>query len=127
MREVFVKNIKDLAKSNSDFRRVIYTGAHAQLVVMNIPAGTDIGLETHDTIDQMIVIVDGEAEVVINNDRQKVEEHEVVYVPAGALHNVTNTGDEDLKLYTVYAPPEHPDGTVHKTKAEAEAAEHAHH
>ena len=91
---------------------------------MSIPPGGDIGEETHDTIDQLLYFAKGEGEAILNGESKPVEKGDVVFVPAGTLHNFKNTGDEDLKIYTTYSPPEHPDGTIHKTKEEAEAAEH---
>lgn len=121
---MFNVNIKDLAKENANFRKVIYTGKNSQLVLMSIVQKGDIGNEVHETIDQIFVFVEGVGEVVINNsERQKVEKHSAVFVPAGTWHNIVNTGDEDLKLFTVYSPPAHKDGTIHKTKEEAEMEE----
>jgi mannose-6-phosphate isomerase-like protein (cupin superfamily) len=118
----FHDNIKELAKENTNFRKVLYTGKYSQLVIMSIPPGGDIGEETHDDVDQVLFFVKGEGEAVINGEVKPVEKGQAVYVPAGTLHNFKNTGSEDLKLYTVYSPPEHPDGTIHKTKEEAEAS-----
>ncbi|MBI1863191.1 cupin domain-containing protein [Candidatus Microgenomates bacterium] len=120
---MFAVNIKKAAKENSNFRTVLETGTHSQLVVMSILPGSEIGAETHEGTDQILVFVAGQGKAVINGESRPVEKHDVVFVPAGALHNFINTGDEDLKLYTVYAPPEHAPGTVHKTKEEAEKAE----
>lgn len=121
---MFNVNIKNLAKENTNFRKVIYTGKNSQLVLMCIPQKGDIGNEVHETIDQILVFMDGEGEAVINNsERQKVEKNSVVFVPAGTWHNFINTGDEDLKLFTVYSPPAHKDGTIHKIKEEAEKEE----
>ena len=117
-------NIKELAKENTLFRKVVYTGKYSQLVLMSIPAGGDIGEETHDTIDQILFFVKGEGEAVLSGESKPIKKGDVVFVPAGTLHNFKNTGQEDLKLYTVYSPPAHPDGTVHATKEEAEAAEY---
>ncbi len=91
---------------------------------MSIPVGSDIGKEAHPNTDQILFFVKGKGEAMLNDETKKVEEHDVVFVPAVTMHNFINTSDEDLKLFTVYAPPQHPDGTVHKTKEEAEAAEH---
>ena len=118
----FQTNLKELAKENIFFRKVVYTGKYSQLVLMSIPVGGEIGEETHPTVDQILFFVEGEGEAILEGKASPVEEHGVVFVPAGTLHNFKNTGDEDLKLYTVYSPPQHPDGTVHKTKEEAEAA-----
>jgi mannose-6-phosphate isomerase-like protein (cupin superfamily) len=117
-------SITDAARDNADFRRVLSTGPHAQLVVMSIPAGEDIGEEVHDDVDQVLSIVDGSGEAVLDELPTEIGEGDLVMVPAGTKHNVRNVGTGDLKLYTVYAPPEHPDGTVHRTRAEADAAEH---
>ena len=102
---------------------MLHTGEHSQIVAMSIPVGGDIGEEVHPNTDQMLFFVDGEGEAILDGETRKVEEHDVVFVPAGTRHNFKNTGDEDLKLFTVYAPPEHPDGTIHKTKEEAQKAE----
>jgi mannose-6-phosphate isomerase-like protein (cupin superfamily) len=119
---------KDTEK-NKNFRKVLFTGKHLQLVVMSLKGGEEIGNEIHKTVDQFFRIEEGEAKFVLNN----TEEHvigagEAAVVPAGTWHNVINTSKtKPLKLYTVYTPPQHKDGTIHKTKAEAEAAEAAEH
>lgn len=120
---MFAEDIKKLTKENTYFRKVLHTGQYTQIVAMCIPVGGDIGEEVHPNTDQMIFIVDGEAEAKLNGETRRVEEHDVVFVPAGTTHNFTNVDDEDLKLFTVYAPPEHPDGTVHATKEDAKNAE----
>lgn len=121
---MFNVNIKDLTKENTNFRKVVYTGKNSQVVLMSIPQNGDIRNEVHETIDQFFVFVGGEGEVVINNsEKEKIEKHNAVFVPAGTWHNIINTGDEDLKLFTVYSPPAHKDGTIHKTKEEAEEEE----
>jgi mannose-6-phosphate isomerase-like protein (cupin superfamily) len=120
---MFVQNIKELTKENTNFRKVLQTGKYSQIVVMNIPVNGDIGEEVHQNTDQMLFFIDGEGEAIVNGEIQRVEEHDVVFVPAGTIHNFKNVGDKDLKLFTVYAPPEHSDGTVHATKADAEKAE----
>jgi mannose-6-phosphate isomerase-like protein (cupin superfamily) len=117
-------SITDAASGNTDFRRVLSTGPHAQLVVMSIPADGEIGEEVHDDVDQVISIVDGSGEAVLDDVPTPIGGGDLVLVPAGTKHNVRNVGTGNLKLYTVYAPPEHPDGTVHRTRAEADAAEH---
>lgn len=116
---MFQENINKLAIENSNFRKVIYTGTKSQLVLMSIPVGETIGEETHPNTDQILFLVTGEGEAILNEQTSKFEKHEAVFVPAGTKHNFKNTGDEDLKLYTVYAPPAHADGTVHQTKADA--------
>lgn len=117
-------SITDAARDNADFRRVLSTGPHAQLVVMSIPAGGEIGEEVHDNVDQVVSIVEGSGEAVLDDVPSQIGDGDLVLVPAGTKHNVRNVGTGDLKLYTVYAPPEHPHGTVHRTRADAEAAEH---
>ncbi|HVZ58585.1 MAG TPA: cupin domain-containing protein, partial [Patescibacteria group bacterium] len=108
-----------------NFRKVIYTGPHAQLVLMSLLPGEEIGEEVHKTTDQVLFFVAGDEEVeaVINDKPFWVEEHGVVFVPAGTKHNFINKGSEDLKLYTLYAPPAHKDGTIHETKNDAEKEE----
>lgn len=115
-------NIMKAAESNSDFRRVLYTTNRTQLVLMSVGVGEDIGMEVHD-LDQVLVFVSGQGETILEGEKAPVGPGDVVVVPAGAAHNFVNTGDEPLKLFTVYAPPEHAAGTVHKTRAEADAAE----
>lgn len=118
----YVDDIEDVTEENGDFRRVLYTGKNLQLVVMSLPPGCDIGEEVHDDRDQFFRIEEGEGVIVIDGVENPVEDDIAVIVPAGARHNVINTGEEDLKLYTIYGPPEHKDGTVHKTKEEADAS-----
>ena len=115
----FVENIEQLTLDNTDFRRVLYTGKHLQLVLMTLQPGDDIGEEVHDGHDQFFRIESGKGEVLIDGTRHPVQDDDAVIVPAGARHNVTNTGDAPLKLYTLYAPPEHKDGVIHPTKADA--------
>ena len=117
-------DIVKLARSNDAFRREIATGEHSQVVAMTIPAGEEIGEEVHSENDQLLVFVDGQAEAVLDGRSSTVGPNDLVLVPAGTRHNFINTGDGPLRLVTVYAPPEHPPGTVHQTKAEADAAEH---
>lgn len=117
-------SIIDATRDNTDFRRVLSTGPHAQLVVMSIPGGEEIGEEVHDDVDQVLSIVEGSGEAVLDDVATPVGGGDLVLVAAGTKHNVRNVGTGDLKLYTVYAPPEHADGTVHRTRADAEAAEH---
>lgn len=120
----WVGSIDDEARTNGSFRRVLFTGPHAQLVVMTIPAGSEIGEETHDDVDQVLSIVAGRGEAVLDGEARAIGPGDLVFVPAGTRHNVRTVGGDPLRLHTVYAPPEHPDGTVHATKAEADAAEH---
>jgi mannose-6-phosphate isomerase-like protein (cupin superfamily) len=119
----FVDDIEDRTEENSDFRRVLYTGKQMQLVLMALEPGEEIGDETHADRDQFIRVEKGSGEVWIDGARTKIESDMAIVVPAGARHNVKNTGDEPLKLYTLYAPPEHAEATVHATKADAVASE----
>lgn len=119
----FVADIEDLTEANTDFRRVLYTGKHLQLVLMALRPGEEIGEEVHADHDQFFRIEDGEGEVWIDGVRTRIEGDDAIIVPAGARHNVINTGQEPLKLYTIYGPPDHRDGIVRATKAEAEASE----
>lgn len=105
--------------SNESFRKVLYTGEYSQLVAMTLPVGGDIGMEVHDDGDQYFRIESGEGEVVIDDTAYAVMPGDVVIVPAGAQHNVTNTGTEVLRLYTMYSPPHHKDGIERATKQEA--------
>ena len=116
------KNYLELAGENDDFRRTLVTGEYAQVVAMTIQPGGEIGEETHDG-DQILFFVAGEGEAVLEGESEPVRANDMVFVPAGTLHNFVNTGSQPLRLVTTYAPPEHPDGTVHRTKAEADAAE----
>ena len=116
----FVGNIEELTEASSDFRRVLYTGKQLQLVLMAIEPGGEIGEEVHPDRDQFFRIEEGAGEVWIDGHRTKVEGDFGILVPAGARHNIRNTGDEPLKLYTLYGPPEHRDGVVHATKEQAE-------
>jgi mannose-6-phosphate isomerase-like protein (cupin superfamily) len=119
----FNKNIFELAKENNFFRQEILTNEHSQIVLMSVEPGDDIGEESHD-VDQVLMFVAGQGEAVLNGERSTIQANSLVVVPAGTMHNFINTGSTALKLYTVYAPPEEEPGTLHKTKAEAVAAEH---
>ena len=124
----YTDNIEDRTLENSNFRKVLFTGKYMQLVVMSLKPGEDIGEEVHDTVDQFFRIEEGEAKVVMNGEETILTDDMVAIVPAGTLHNVINTSDtNDLKLYTIYAPANHPEGTIHATKADAMAAEEEHH
>lgn len=117
----FVADIEKLTEQNSDFRHVLYTGRHLQLVLMTLRPGEDIGEEVHDDNDQFFRIENGNGEVWIDGTRTKVKDDDAIIVPAGARHNVVNTGDKPFQLYTIYAPPAHREGTVRATKADATA------
>lgn len=119
-------NIERDTLANEDFRRVLYTTERLQLVLMTLRPGEEIGLETHHDIAQFIRIEAGEGRAVLNGQEIALEDGSVVVIPAGVEHNVVNTGSEPLRLYSIYTPPEHADGTVHRTKAEADADEHHH-
>lgn len=117
--------IATVAEQSADFRRVLWTGIHAQLVVMTIPPGGEIGEEVHEDTDQILTFVSGTGEAVVAGETRKVAQGDLVAVPAGTTHNFRNTGVNPLVLYTVYGPPAHAEGTVHATKDEAGAAEAA--
>ena len=129
----WVGDIERETIDNGTFRTVVFTGEHTQLTVMRLAPGEDIGREMHPQLDQFLRVEAGTGRVELGRSEDGVDEtHEVgpdwaVIVPAGVWHNLVNTGDEDVKLYSLYSPPEHPPGTVHSTKAEAEEAERAHH
>lgn len=121
----FVGNIEELTEQNDDFRRVLYTGHNVQLVLMALKPGEEIGEEVHEDRDQFFRIETGKGEVWIDGVCNQVKADDGIIVPQGARHNVVCSGTETLRLYTIYGPPEHVDGTVHKTKADAdEAHEH---
>jgi mannose-6-phosphate isomerase-like protein (cupin superfamily) len=122
MMKGFVANIEDRTLANTDFRRVLYTSKEMQLVLMTLQPGEEIGEEVHSDVSQFFRFEAGEGEVWIDGACQRVSGNVGVIVPAGARHNVKATGSEPLKLYTIYSPPEHIDGTVHKTSEEAKAA-----
>jgi mannose-6-phosphate isomerase-like protein (cupin superfamily) len=119
----FNEDIVARATSNGWFREVLSTGPYCQVVVMSIPVGGDVGEEVHDHVDQVLVCVAGDAYAVLEGERSDVHPGHLVHVPAGTRHNLVNAGSVDLKLYTVYAPPQHAVGTIHKTKAEADASD----
>ena len=117
-------DIEQQTVENGDFRRVLYTGGHLQLVLMCLPPGCDIGSEVHEDRDQFFRFEEGRGQVDIDDNTYDVVDGSAVIVPAGARHNVRNTGDNPLKLYTLYGPPEHKDGIVQATKEEADARHH---
>lgn len=129
-KEPLIVNIDCLTKANPYFRTALWTGEHLQVTLMSIPVNGDIGLEVHSHLDQFLRIEDGCALVMMGknknalNYQQRANSDFAVIVPAGTWHNIVNIGRSPLKLYSIYAPPQHPFGTVHKTKAEAEEAEH---
>ena len=123
-RRPFVVDIEKATKQNNTFRTAIWTGKHLQVVVMSLRVGEDIGLEVHPTVDQFLRIESGQGKVQMGESKnrltfeRRVSDDDAIMVPAGTWHNLTNTGNKPLKLYTIYAPPEHPFGTVQRTKAE---------
>jgi mannose-6-phosphate isomerase-like protein (cupin superfamily) len=123
----FVDNIEEKTEQNSFFRQVLYTSKYTQLVVMSLLPGEEIGIEVHPAVDQFFRIEEGQAKVIIDGEEHEVYEGFAIIVPAGSQHNVINTGNNPLKLYTLYSPPNHPDGTIHRTRAEAIAAEEEEH
>jgi len=125
----FVGPIEKQTLKNTNFRQVLFTGKHAQLVVMSLQPGEEIGNEVHKKVDQFFRIEQGKARFVFDGGEEYVVgDGDAVIVPAGTYHNVINASNRGrLKMYTIYSPPNHPDGTVHRTKAEAEAAEAEHH
>ena len=123
----YLNNIEEITEKNNDFRQVVYTSQHQQLVVMSILPNEEIGTEIHEVTDQFLRIESGEGKLVMNGEEHAIKAGDAFIVPAGAQHNVINTSPTiSLKLYTVYSPPHHKDGTIHKTKAEAEADEKYH-
>ena len=124
MKRGFCDDIDRLTIDNEDFRRVLYTGEHLQLVLMSLAPGEEIGEEVHEDRDQFFRFEEGEGVVVIDGKEHKVQDDFAVIVPAGARHNVRNTSEEPLQFYTLYGPPEHKDRVVHRTTEEAEARHH---
>ncbi len=126
----WVGDIERLTLDNQNFRTVVFTGGHTQLTLMRLAPGEDIGLEAHPHLDQFLRLEQGKARLELGSTQDAIEEtHDVeedwaFIVPAGVWHNVVNTGENEVKLYSLYSPPEHPAGTVHRTKQDAEAAEH---
>ncbi len=114
----FVDNIETLTTENTDYRRVLYTGKYMQLVLMTLQPGEEIGSEVHETHDQFLRIESGSGEAIIDGTKHAVADDDAIIVPAGARHNVINTGDKPLQLYTLYGPPEHRDGVKQATKAD---------
>jgi mannose-6-phosphate isomerase-like protein (cupin superfamily) len=119
----FIGDIENRTEANQDFRHVLYTGPHMQLVLMSLNPGEEIGEEVHESTDQFFRVEEGKGEVSIDGRRTQIESDDAIVIPAGARHNIRNVGDKPLKLYTLYAPPQHEDGTVHRTKQDAERLE----
>ncbi len=116
----FVGNIENLTRTNSFFRQVLFTAAHSQLVVMSLQAGEEIGLEVHPDNDQFIRVETGTGKAVLNGEEHELSDGFAIVIPAGTNHNIINSGDGEMKLYTIYSPAHHRDGTVHKTKQDAQ-------
>jgi mannose-6-phosphate isomerase-like protein (cupin superfamily) len=116
--------IATVAEQHADFRRVLWTGKHSQLVIMTVPPNGEIGEEVHE-VDQILTFVSGVGEALVSGEKRKVAQGDLVVVPAGRKHNFINTGPNPLVLYTVYAPAEHADGAIHRTKEEGDAMEEA--
>ena len=128
MQTGYTSNIESETLENSNFRKVLFTAPESQLVLMSLKPSEEIGLEAHDHGDQFFRIEAGTGEAIIDGETIALADGVALIVPAGAEHNVTNTSTtEDLKLYTIYSPPQHPDGTIHATKAEADVYEASHH
>jgi mannose-6-phosphate isomerase-like protein (cupin superfamily) len=123
----YSEDVARMARENEDFRRVLFTTERSQLVLMALRPGEEIGEETHEGTDQVLAFVEGEGEAVIEGDARPVRAGTVAVVPSGTRHNFVASAGAPLKLFTVYTPPEHPDGTVHHTKAEADEYEREHH
>jgi mannose-6-phosphate isomerase-like protein (cupin superfamily) len=124
----YVTNIEKKTLSNAYFREVLFTAPHMQLVLMALRPGEEIGLETHGDVDQFIRVEAGRGTAILDGKEHALEDGSSVVIPAGTKHNVINTSQTDaLKLYTIYSPPEHPDGTIHRTKSDADAYERDHH
>jgi len=119
----FNEDIIERTTRNTWFREVVATGPHAQVVVMSIPPAGEIGEEVHETVDQVLTFVSGTGTATMDGERSPVAPGHLVLVPAGTRHNIVNDGPTDLRLYTIYAPPQHAPGTIHRTKAEADADE----
>ena len=125
---IFADNIEQITLDNNNFRKVLSTNEHSQLVVMSLKPMEEIGMEVHGNVDQFFRIEAGRGKVIANDQEYEVSDGYAVIIPAGTNHNVINTSEtEDLKLYTIYSPANHPDGTIHTTKEEADLYEKAHH
>lgn len=123
----YVSNIEQETEQNENFRKVLFTAPHSQLVVMTLQPGEEIGMEVHPDNDQFLRIESGSGKAILSGEESAIGDGFAVIVPAGTQHNIMNTGSGKMKLYTIYSPAHHPVGTIHKTKADAEAAEAAEH
>lgn len=120
----YVGKIEDITLANNNFRQVVYTGAHSQLVVMSLLPGEEIGQEKHAAVDQFFRLEKGTLKIIMDGEESTLLDGMAAVVPAGSTHNVINVGKDIAKLYTLYSPPNHPPMTIHATRAEAVAAEH---
>ena len=125
--KAYTEDVLRLARENENFRQVLFTTERSQLVLMSLKPGEEIGEEVHEGIDQVLAFADGEGEAIIEGKRSPIRAGTVVVVPGSTRHNFVNTGSTSLKLFTVYSPPEHPDGTIHRTKEAADEYERQHH
>lgn len=125
--KAYTEDVLRLARENENFRQVLFTTERSQLVLMSLKPGEEIGEEVHEGIDQVLAFAAGEGEAVIEGNHSRVSAGTVVVVSGGTRHNFINKGSAPLKLFTVYTPPEHPDGTIHRTKEEADEYEREHH
>lgn len=123
----YTEDVPRLARENENFRQVLFTTARSQLVLMSLKPGEEIGEEVHEETDQVLAFVEGEGEAVIEGRRESVRAGTVIVIPGGTRHNFVNNGSASLKLFTIYTPPEHPDGTLHRTWEEADEYEREHH
>jgi mannose-6-phosphate isomerase-like protein (cupin superfamily) len=117
-RNYFIVQASQLAKENTNYRKVLYTTEKSELTLMSVPVGDEIPKETHKVVDQVFIIVEGQAEAVVDSHKVALSPESVLLVPAGTEHTIKNTGSSDLKLFTIYSPAQHPAGTIHKTKAD---------
>jgi mannose-6-phosphate isomerase-like protein (cupin superfamily) len=122
-----IKDLESKAMNNTNFRTVLATSKHTQVVVMDVKPGEDIGKEIHPNEDQVLYLISGRGMIYMDGKEMDFNKGDCVLVPAGTEHNFTTIGDESMKIITTYSPPHHPEGTVHTTKADAEAAEAEHH
>jgi mannose-6-phosphate isomerase-like protein (cupin superfamily) len=122
----YIENIEEKSLHNDNFREVLFTTNKSQLVVMSLQAGEDIGEEVHDSVDQFIRVESGEGLAILDGEETRISDGSAIVIPAGVKHNVVNDGGSAMKLYTIYTPPEHRDGTIHVTKADAMADEADH-
>jgi mannose-6-phosphate isomerase-like protein (cupin superfamily) len=124
--EPYFTNIEEETLNNENYRKVLFTSEHLQLVVMSLKAGEDIPEEVHNGIDQFIRVESGSAKVIVNGEEYKLGDDDIIIIPAGTKHYVKNTSEEELKLYSIYTPAEHKPGTIHRTREEAIAYEKEH-